>query len=45
MKLPIPQELLDQLASTDERMGQIVDGLAAIGEKLDELIELQKAEP
>ncbi len=43
MKLPIPQELVDQLSDTSEKMGQIVDGLGLIAEKLDRLIELEEA--
>jgi hypothetical protein len=43
VKLPIPQELLDQLGSTEEKMSQIVEGLGAIAGKLDELIAIEKA--
>lgn len=42
MKLPIPQEILDQLGSTDRRMGEIVDALNKLSEQLAELIELEK---
>ena len=44
MKLPVPQEVLDQLASTDQRMGEIVDGVNRLSEQLEELIELQRAQ-
>ena len=43
MKLPVPQEVLDQLASTEQRMGEIVDGLNRLSEQLAELIEIQRS--
>lgn len=42
MKLPIPQELIDKLDSTEAMMGQIVEGLQTIAVKLDELIEIER---
>jgi hypothetical protein len=44
VKLPVPQEVLDQLASTDQRMGEIVEVLNVVSGQLAELIELQRAQ-
>lgn len=43
MKLPIPPELADQLASTAVSMDAIVTELQAVKGLLQELVDLEKA--